>query len=67
MAPFTSDAPGAIRLRMRGGAEGKAMLADAFALLEGDPRADMFLNPTGPITAEAFAKAKHPGGRSCGC
>jgi hypothetical protein len=67
MDPFTSDDPGAIRLRMRGGLEGKAMLKDAFSLLEGDPRAEMFLNPTGTITAEAFAKAKSSTGRGCGC
>lgn len=67
MDPFTSDDPGAIRLRMRGGVEGKAMLKDAFSLLEGDPRAEMFLNPTGTITAEAFAKAKSSTGRGCGC
>jgi hypothetical protein len=36
MDPFSNDEPGAIRLRMRGGAEGKALLMDAFTLLEGD-------------------------------
>jgi hypothetical protein len=65
MDPFSSDKPGAIRLRMRGGAEGKALLTDAFTLLEGDARAEMFLNPTGKITPEAFARAKRTGG--CGC
>jgi hypothetical protein len=65
MDPFSSEKPGAIRLRMRGGAEGKALLKDGFALLEGDQRAEMFLNPTGKITPEAFAAAKRAGG--CGC
>lgn len=67
MDPFTSDDPGVIRLRMRGGVEGKAMLKDAFTLLEGDSRAEMFLNPTGKLTTEAFANAKTSAGRGCGC
>jgi hypothetical protein len=64
MDPFSKDQPGTIRLRLRGGAEGKALLRDGFALLEGDRRAEMFLNPTGKITPEALAAAKRGG---CGC
>ena len=65
MDPFSNDKPGPIRLRMRGGSDGKALLTDGFALLECDQRAEMFLNPTGKITPEAFAAAKRAGG--CGC
>jgi hypothetical protein len=65
MDPSSNDKPGAIRLRVRGGAEGKALLTDGFALLEGDQRAEMFLNPTGKITPETFAAANRAGG--CGC
>lgn len=67
MDPFTKDAPGAIRLQMRGPGEAKKLLADAFTLLEGDPRAELFLNPTGKITAEAFSKARSSSGHGCGC
>jgi hypothetical protein len=59
--------PGAMRLRMRGPGEAKKLLADAFVLLDGDARTDMFLNPTGKITAQAFANAKDSVGRGCGC
>jgi hypothetical protein len=51
---------------MRGGAEGKALLKEGFAMLAGDPRLEQFLNPTGKITAESLAaRARTVSG--CGC
>lgn len=65
MDPGPCNEPFAIRLSMRGGVEGKALLEEAFGLLESDPRAQLFLEPTGTITKERFASAKTSGG--CGC
>lgn len=64
MEPFAHGTAGAIRLRMTGGAEGKAMIAEGIAILKNNPHPDVFLNPTGKITKGSWSR---PAKRSTGC
>jgi len=66
MEPFAHGTAGAIRLRMTGGAEGKAMIAEGIAVLENDPHPDVFLNPTGKITKDSWSRPAKPS-TGCGC
>jgi hypothetical protein len=66
MEPFAHGTRGAIRLRMTGGAEGKAMIAEGIALLENDPEPNVFLDPTGKITKGSWSRPAKPS-TGCGC
>jgi hypothetical protein len=66
MQPFAHGTAGGIRLRMTGGAEGKAVIAEGIAVLENDPRPEVFLNPTGKITKESWSRPAKPS-TGCGC
>jgi hypothetical protein len=66
MEPFAHGTSGGIRLRMTGGAEGKAMIAEGLAVLQNDPHPEVFLNPTGKITKESWSRPAKPSA-GCGC